>query len=232
MSHANELYRIIQNRLEELGLNQADLNRRVEGAGEGSSIMQNIRRGAAPSFARLSEIAKALDLEFYFGPHRMTPTADMAHSNELALLDLYDVEAATGAGSVIGEEHCIARLAFDRDWLRRLGVAPKDATLIYVRGDSMKPTIQPGATVLVDRARTEVRDRHVYVFGHRDLGLFVKRLQHLEGRFLVRSDNPFHGDEIADFDGVTIIGEVLWSGHDIPQPPDPEKSSGRIPRAA
>ena len=67
--NVDELYKLMEDRRRDLGLSQAEVERRAFGK-DGNASFQAIRRGAAPSYDRLMALGKALDLEFYFGPLR------------------------------------------------------------------------------------------------------------------------------------------------------------------
>lgn len=127
-----------------------------------------------------------------------------------------EAEIAAGTGSINSTEVVTETFAFRLDWLRSIGVAPANGCLVKVRGDSMEPLLRDHDIVLVDRARTQVRPGQVYAL--RDGGeARVKRLDRPDPETLVlRSDNPAHPLEFrrgAELEAVTILGQVVWSGH-------------------
>lgn len=63
------LYDVVEARRRELGLTQSQVGERVTGRAD-TSVVQHLRRGAAPSFERVSAICTALGLELYVGPPR------------------------------------------------------------------------------------------------------------------------------------------------------------------
>ncbi|WP_275100104.1 S24 family peptidase [Sedimenticola hydrogenitrophicus] len=140
------------------------------------------------------------------------------HSEEYALVPLYDVRAAAGHGAVVEEEQIIDSLAFKRQWIQQeLHASPGDLYLIYVDGESMEPTLRPGDVILVDRRSAQAVPRDgIYVL-RMDGSLLVKRLQRLPGRQVkVTSDNPayepFNLSLEAPGEDLAIVGRVVWTG--------------------
>jgi phage repressor protein C with HTH and peptisase S24 domain len=107
-------------------------------------------------------------------------------------------------------------LAFKRDWLASLGVKPENALVIYASGDSMAPTIQDGAVVLLDRSQTEVRNGKTYAFLAEDEVRIKRVFRSLAGVWTLASDNPNkaqHPDEeIEDPSTLSVIGRCVWQG--------------------
>lgn len=191
------------------------------------SLIKNLRmpregekRYNLPALMRLAEV---LDLEFYFGPVRDTgPGARAAEPTEFAHIPLHAALLAAGDGHANHSEDVIEYLAFRRDWLRRLGVAPSNAVLARASGDSMQPCVWDGDMVLIDRSKTEVPVRTpsakrgrspVYAFLD-DGQARIKRIERPdEGQVILLSDNPEYPPEFAKIENLSIIGKVLWWGH-------------------
>lgn len=133
------------------------------------------------------------------------------------LLPLYGVQGGAGDGTMVDTEEVEDLLAFKREWItRELRSTPDDLSLIYVRGESMVPTLSPGDVILIERSHGAAVSDGIYVIRMGE-ALLVKRLQFLpEGELMVTSDNPAyqpfrvslkeHGDDFA------IIGRVVWAG--------------------
>lgn len=131
----------------------------------------------------------------------------------------YDIGASAGPGAfveAVGEPELIS---VDLQWLRQeLHVNPSDVSMIYVRGDSMQPTIMDGDMLLVSSHVEQIRDG-IYVSRYDGL-LQVKRLQRQpKGVIRVTSDNPAYDsftvnlqDEGTDF---AIVGRVVWVGRKL-----------------
>lgn len=150
--------------------------------------------------------------------------------------DMRSVEASAGSGSVVDDELIDGRMAFRRDWVMREGLNPNSLCLIRAKGDSMEPTIQDGAPLLVEsfsyadrqgnkvhikQGRTPeevVKQDGIYVIQLRD-HLVVKRLQlDLQGGLIVTSDNPAYervhipADQLED---IIVIGRVVWTSRKL-----------------
>jgi phage repressor protein C with HTH and peptisase S24 domain len=133
------------------------------------------------------------------------------------LLPLYGVQGGAGAGTVVETEEVEDLLAFKREWItRELRSSPDDLSLIYVRGESMVPTLNPGDVILVERNHRATVSDGIYVIRMGE-ALLVKRLQFLpEGELMVTSDNPayqpFRVSTRERAEDFSIIGRVVWAG--------------------
>jgi len=133
------------------------------------------------------------------------------------LLPLYGVQGGAGDGAMVDSEEVEDLLAFKREWItRELRSSPDDLSLIYVRGESMVPTLNPGDVILVERNHRATVSDGIYVIRMGE-ALLVKRLQFLpEGALMVTSDNPayqpFRVSLKEQGDEFSIIGRVVWAG--------------------
>ena len=111
-----------------------------------------------------------LGFEFYIGPpraaHGETSAALQAvpldYSEQQPSIDDEDAEAmievrlhpqkfAAGDGEAETEPgSLISSLSFPAPWLRRLGLSAQSAALVWVKGDSMTPTLMNGAMAMLD----------------------------------------------------------------------------------
>ena len=135
-----------------------------------------------------------------------------------------DVRAAAGAGHFNHVATRVESFPFPRAFIERLGGSPNRTECLRSTGDSMSPTIENGALLLVDRSQNVVREPkktksgaskdEIFVFIQGD-DLRVKRLRRLSKDFLALvSDNiAMYPPEILDRDDaarVKIIGKVIW----------------------
>ena len=175
-------------------------------------IQQFIKRGSPK---RLPELERGI-LARYFGVDEqlLGGIAPLVARTGLRLIPKLSVGASAGPGAHNDAEALGGQIGFDEKWLRKMGVDPKQLSLIRVEGDSMLPTLADGDDIMVDRtaATAALRDG-IHVVRMDDV-LMVKRLARgLAGRLSVLSDNPAYPDW-ADVDGaaVSIIGRVVWTG--------------------
>ncbi|ALF02142.1 S24 family peptidase [Salipiger abyssi] len=228
MDAQNQLIQAIEAKLAELKLRPYAAEQRF---GLPADTLRNILRApvkpdskkAGPTLAKVADVCAALGLEIYIGPPRETgmpppPPPEGAFAN----VPLHEASLAAGAGWENGTEEIVDYLAFRRDWLRRIGVAPTNAALARVAGDSMQPTIWAGDMVLIDTTRTEVAirggtssRRRSPIYAILDDGAArVKRIERpREDQVILLSDNPDHGPEFTDVQTLSIIGKVMWWGH-------------------
>jgi len=209
---------VITQRLKALNTNAFAVETR---AGLPPDAIRNVirsRKKDGPSLSRAKEICDALGLEFYVGPPRPTgPVETVILGNEdFTAVPRYDARLSAGPGADNGDAQVVEKLAFRRDWLARIGVAPSAAVLVPVSGDSMAPTLHDGDLALIDTNRKAVRTGQVYALTDLDGSTRVKRLDRLPTGLILRSDAPTHPAEfrpIPDAARVAIIGQVVWSGH-------------------
>jgi phage repressor protein C with HTH and peptisase S24 domain len=147
------------------------------------------------------------------------PQGDMAAAQaqgDLRPIRLHDVQASAGPGQLARDGQILSEIGFPEAWLARHGISPSRASLIYIDGESMAPTITNGAMVLVDHNRTTLRRRRIYAFRQGE-ELFVKRLEKAGDQVIVLSDNPDHETRLiggAELEQLAVLGEVVWSGKD------------------
>ena len=175
-------------------------------------IQQFIKRGSPK---RLPETERGI-LARYFGVDEQVlgGAASSAARTGLRLIPKLSVGASAGSGAYNDAEALAGKIGFDEKWLRKMGVDPKQLSLIRVEGDSMLPTLADGDEIMVDRAAaTAPLSDGIHIIRMDDV-LMVKRVvRGPGGRLSVLSDNPAYPDW-ADVDGkaVTVIGRVVWAG--------------------
>ena len=196
---------IIDDKLSELKL-KTGTTRNIDLAkilGVSTSTIQNWRyRGKIPEHI----LAKASELEEHGA---IIPRGYVS-------IQLYEVEASAGSGSLVENEDPSTALLFSEKYLRKdLGYKPENIFLLSVRGDSMAPTLKNQSIVMVNKIDDFASDG-IYVFRFEG-ALLVKRLQFLPEKIEVVSDNPTYKTwEIIkkdlEYKDFQIIGEVVWSG--------------------
>ncbi|WP_072055503.1 LexA family transcriptional regulator [Aliivibrio fischeri] len=134
-------------------------------------------------------------------------------------LDFYDVQVSAGSGALVVQENQPEGIAFSRNFItNEIGVRPNNIFLMPVRGDSMTPTLQNQAVIMVNRIEEFTGDG-IYVFRF-DGQLMVKRLQFTKAGLSIVSDNETYEKweltrkEMTTFD-FEIIGEVVWAGQKV-----------------
>jgi len=176
-------------------------------------IQQFIKRGSPKN---LPERERSI-LARYYGvdPQLLgAPEEVGGRRDSLKLVPKLAVGASAGAGALADGEALAGKVGFDEQWLRKLGVEPRNVSLIRVEGDSMQPTLNDGDDIMVDKgaALKPLRDGiHVIRI---DGVLMVKRLAPAPGgRLSVLSDNPAYPSWLdRDPAEVQVVGRVVWVG--------------------
>ncbi|MBV8659753.1 MAG: helix-turn-helix domain-containing protein [Burkholderiales bacterium] len=133
--------------------------------------------------------------------------------DEFVFLDNFDVAASAGYGSnvewVVREKN---QLPFRANFLRARGLKPEACKLMTVRGDSMRPELRDGDTIIVDTSRTRVEDGEIYVVWF-DGQLYVKHLIRTADTIVLHSANPLYPDVIVPrdrFEQLHVLGWKAW----------------------
>ena len=136
-------------------------------------------------------------------------------ADHFVMVPRYDVQASAGGGALIHSELIVDYLAFRQEWVSKMGLMRQQLALIEVHGDSMEPALCNGDLVLIDLRACELSTDGIYVIQHRG-HLLVKRIQSkLDGRVIIKSDNPAYEPEILgpdEADGLIVVGRVVWFG--------------------
>ncbi len=176
-------------------------------------IQQFIKRGSPKN---LPERERSILARYYGVDPQLLGAPEEAGGkrDSLKLVPKLAVGASAGAGALADGEALAGKVGFDKQWLRKLGVEPRNVSLIRVDGDSMQPALNDGDDIMVDKgaALKPLRDGiHVIRI---DGVLMVKRLARAPGgRLSVLSDNPAYPSwPDRDPAEVQVVGRVVWVG--------------------
>ncbi len=186
------------------------------------SSLRKCLDGSQPTADKLAAIASATGVNLKWlitgeGPqYEENQPEEAEEDHDMVSIPLHDVEASAGPGAILDAPLSeVDRIDFCRNWIRReFSTSPEGLVLIYVRGESMEPTLRSGDIILVDRKATEPREGIFVV--RLDGALLVKRLQVYPGRRIeVYSDNPnykpYELNARKPPDDFAVIGRVLLS---------------------
>ena len=145
-------------------------------------------------------------------PPYMSPEA--APAMGYTLVPKVKARLAAGTGSLETSAEVIGLYAFKTDFLLRKG-RPKRMVLMDVAGDSMEPVLMESDTVLIDEGQNEIISGGLFAVGV-EQEVFVKYLDRVPGKLILRSKNPVYPPIEVDMNGdlaasVRIIGRVVWS---------------------
>lgn len=189
-----------------------------------SALSQRLRGKMAMSRDFAVAIARLIGCEVPdFSPTLGGQIAELAQGlkapeeDDFAQVRRVEVTVSAGHGSLAVEDFSKSALTFRRSFLQEIGVTPKSAVIVTVKGSSMEPTIRDGAVLLVSTSAKTVINGEIYAF-RQDGHLYVKRLHRQpDASLLAVSDNPdreaYQDMHIAANDeDFEIIGRALWMG--------------------
>lgn len=132
---------------------------------------------------------------------------------EVIMVPRYAATLAAGAGSWNEGRRKLDDIPFSRKFLKDSIRRTSNAglSLVEARGDSMAPTIQDGAMLMIDESDTTLID-DVFAFTF-DGEARVKRFRRLTSGLMIMSDNPLYPPETVEGDDLSriqIIGRVKW----------------------
>ncbi len=198
--------------------------------GKNHAYMQQFIKRGVPKCLRdedMEKIIEHFDISMdYFGSPEDFPSPgqeqaafhDDDFDEEYIKVNVYDIEAAAGAGAVVEHNDIANKLAFKKSWVRSSSNATAaDLAVITVSGDSMIPTLTNGDHILVDMTHKTLSNDGIYVLRNDDM-ILVKRisLNPVTKLCTIKSDNSFYesweGCRPADLD---ILGRVIWMGRKI-----------------
>ena len=170
--------------------------------------------------AALRKIAIELDVPLSSLVDDPRRKADAAPKVELVPIPQLTVAGGAGPGALVEDERVKQFLGFRSDWLRDRGLEPDRCSVISVYGDSMEPTIHDGSVILVNRLANRRKPGSIFAV-RIDHELVVKRLQKIEARWVLASDNPAYRPVAWPKETVSI-GEVVWTARDLPRAEEDE----------
>lgn len=198
--------------------------------GRNHAYMQQFIKRGVPKCLRDDDMKKIIDhfnisMEYFGSPddfpnpgQEYSDITDTGFDEEYIRVNVYDIEAAAGSGSVVENNEIANKLAFKRSWIRSSSNASSDdLAVITVSGDSMNPTLYNGDHILVDMTLTSLKNDGIYVLRNDDM-ILVKRitLNPVTKLCTIKSDNNFYESwEGCQPDDLDILGRVIWMGRNI-----------------
>ena len=196
--------------LSEKKISVAELSRQV-GLAQASII--GWKNGSIPRADIAVRLAKILDtsVEYLISGIELTNPENgktIPSDGNYFLIPILDQELSAGHGDLIPESDEIMGLVPVSTRLRKYG---KDLGVLFVHGDSMEPTLHDGEPIV---CTTKGWDSGEGLYAIRLNGNgYVKRIQVISGKILIRSDNPLYPpiEEPLSSENFSIIGKVVCS---------------------
>ena len=143
--------------------------------------------------------------------------------DEYFLVPILDVHAACGNGHFNDQALVEGGFVLPKVMLHDLGVPEEQGRIIHAKGNSMAPTIQDSAVVLINLADKEPQERKVYAICLPHEGLVLKRLIYEYNDavgasvWVMRSDNPdknqYPDKRLPPEESTIIVGRAVWYGN-------------------
>lgn len=185
--------------------------------------IDGVPRFMGPKSARLVERALNLPEGWMDTDHSREPRSPS--EDEYSLVPVLDVHAACGNGYFNDQTLVEGRFALPKVMLHNLGMPEGRGRIIHATGNSMSPTIQDGAVVLINLADRELKLGKVYAACSPHEGLVLKRLiyEYNEATgtsvWIMRSDNPdknqYPDRRLPPDESTVIAGRAVWVGHKL-----------------
>jgi hypothetical protein len=213
MANPIDVYSTVEARRVELGLSQADLSRIAFGK-SGNSAIQNLKT-SDPGFSRVEALARALNLDIYFGPKRHAPgfaEGDMASD--------FGKAEALRAGYLPIPWHSRLGLkgsspvSFAREWMLDRDLAPDNLVATPVERDTRGGPVARDLLAVVDKSarHTPAPAPWVYLVGG------MAHLSDLEFRPTATIIHRYGADGSTwllfddERDQISLLGRAVWVG--------------------
>ncbi|ALS64906.1 S24 family peptidase [Pandoraea apista] len=139
---------------------------------------------------------------------------DLPEDTGRVWIDRYDYRFSAGAGTIQWEVRQKRALPFDGSFFQKIGSRPQDCKLCIVRGDSMEPYLFNRDMMMVDSAKTNVRDGRIYAVLFEDEALVKQVFKQVGGGLVLHSYNSskYPDKEVpADkLEYLRIAGEIVY----------------------
>jgi SOS-response transcriptional repressor LexA len=185
-------------------------------AGVSQSGMHRYFSGGQPTRKVLVAIADALDIDLNWlmtgsGSRSRSQALPQLPDNLRTLTRLPVHSAARAEGQV--EPLNVKGLGFCRIWLSQVGYEVAHLHGLYMRGDSMSPTISNGDALLINTSQKEMVDGEVYAISGDNGKILIKRIQNKWNNIVgLISDNTLYTPLDADLTDIEVLGRVVWKG--------------------
>lgn len=193
----------LESALSDNNCTMADLGRKIQLS---PTVINSWKmRGSIPRADIACKTAEALNttVEYLITGNTCT---EISNSRNTFLVPILNQELSAGHGDLLPEEDVIEGLLSLPIWLRKK--YGNNLGALHVHGDSMQPTLNDGDMVVCDSLGWDKSDG---IFAIRLNGNgYVKRLQVVSGKVLIKSDNPNYETitEPLDSNSINVIGKV------------------------
>lgn len=135
-----------------------------------------------------------------------------------AMIKRIHQKLSAGRGHPVYHDADQTLLAFQRQFLRKIGVSERSAAIFDISGRSMEPLLHDGAVGLINMNvdRSTLIDGKPYAFICADECMVKTLFKRADGTLLAHSENPdkeTYPDFVIDGNGgFQLLGRVMWEG--------------------
>jgi phage repressor protein C with HTH and peptisase S24 domain len=199
------------------GISSAELAKRADVK---TSFLYDVISGKStnPSTIKLARVAESLDVSLaYLAGNEAGSQERPENSTAYLAVPRITVDITADGNRVVTQEHTAEYYYFRKSWVtEHLKTTAATLRLLYIRGDSMDPTLQHDDIVLVDMSRKTPTPPGIFIVFD-GLGLSAKRLEYVDRQKTIRliSDNPQYTTYERSVEETVIIGRVVWFAREI-----------------
>ena len=138
---------------------------------------------------------------------------------EFVSVPYYPNVYASGGQGLIAENESNLQILFRRYFFSKtIQASPEGCFVVKLKGDSMQPMFKDGSDLLVDSARTKIKEGPAFMVRIDDDHYFKLLAKLPDGTIRMSSVNQAYQPIIGDpkIDDFEIIGEVVWDAHVSP----------------
>jgi len=219
---ANAIGQRLKLEMKKREISSADLAKRADVK---TSFLYDVISGKStnPSTVKLARVAESLGISLAYlvgsnGHPENKSSAKRAGGDDYVVIPRIMVDVSAGGGAIVTSEREGESYYFRKEWIREhLNAKPEAMRMLYVRGDSMKPTLCHNDLILVDTTRKTPSPPGIFVLFD-GFGLVAKRLEytaHKPTRIRIISDNPQYSIYERSAEETVIIGRIAWFAREM-----------------
>lgn len=173
---------------------------------EESRFRKQKSRNSVPYFEIMQFLAKRnISINWFF--FNQLPESLIEPTSNYIILKYQRGITVTAGGGGINYEVAPVPLVVDKQLLEHINSNYKYTEVLQVFGESMEPDIKEGSLVFVDKSKTDLVSRGIYLVNTQD-GLFVKMINVCEDEISLVSTNKTYHDMQFKRDEIDVIGRV------------------------
>lgn len=198
------------------GLNQSEFAAKI---GAGAQDITNWKKRGMPT-DRYESVANAfnqtVDALLSGSDEQITiweKKEDLSDDADRVWVDRWDYAFTAGTGMMQWEVRQKGALPFRASLFTAIGCKPETCKLVMARGDSMEPFLFDRDMVMIDSAKTSIRDGRIYAIHFEDEPLVKQIFKQAGGALTLHSFNPRYPDRLVrpdDMQSLAVAGEVVY----------------------